>query len=155
MHIYYPIDLLCLQNLHVYVLRIDVLCWKGRHLQYLMFYIIAWFYICLHLSTWSVCHEAFASQNLVPSMITTRASKSEPKTFHRCPPYLPICGISLPLQVNFSCAIFKTFKIIKHGLSSCFSSWGSSLEFIMSHVKQDSSLSLQPDEYGICAHFNI
>ena len=30
-----------------------------------------------------------------------------------CPPYLPICGISPTLQVNFLCATFKTFKIIK------------------------------------------
>ena len=79
MQIYYPIDLLCLQNLHAYVLMIDVLCWQRRQSQYLMFYIIAWFYICLHLSTLSVCYEAFASQNPVLSMITTRACRPEPK----------------------------------------------------------------------------
>ena len=64
-------------------------------------------YICLHLSTLLVCYKPLLAKNPVLSMITTRASKPEPKTFHKCPPYLPICGISPPLQVNFSCATFK------------------------------------------------
>src|SRR4051794_33367697 len=34
------------------------------------------------------------------------------KFFHQRPPYLPICGISLPLLVICSCATFKTFKIL-------------------------------------------
>ena len=44
---------------------------------------------------------------------------------HLCPPYLPTCGISLPLQVKFSCAIFKTLKILLF-VPPFLSSWGSS-----------------------------
>ena len=49
----------------------------------------------------------------VLSMSSTRASNyQKPKVCQMCPPYLPICGISPPLQVNFSCATFKLFKIV-------------------------------------------
>ena len=41
---------------------------------------------------------------------------------HLCPPYLPTCGISLPLQVNLSCDTFKTFKIFLF-VSLFLSSW--------------------------------
>ena len=45
---------------------------------------------------------SLASQKPVLRGNTSHASKSQPKySCHLCPPYLPICGISPPLQVNF------------------------------------------------------
>lgn len=35
-----------------------------------------------------------------------------PKFCQMCPPYLPICGISPPLQVNCSCVTFKPSKLL-------------------------------------------
>ena len=52
-----------------------------------------------------------------------------------CPPYLPICGIFLPLQVFFSCATFKIFKILLF-VSLFLSSWGSSRELDITCDKQ-------------------
>ena len=76
--------------------------------------------------------QSFATLHPVLSMSSTRASNSQkPKFCQMCPPYLPISGISPPLQVNFSCATFKTFKIIKHVLCSYFSSRGSIKCFIV------------------------
>ena len=54
---------------------------------------------------------------------------------HVCPPYLPTCGISLPLQVKFSCAIFKTFKILLF-VPLFLSSWGSSRKLDITCDKQ-------------------
>jgi hypothetical protein len=41
-----------------------------------------------------------------------------------CPPYLPTCGISPPLQSKYLCATFKTFKNFSF-YDTVFSSWGS------------------------------
>ena len=53
--------------------------------------------------TCGACYlESFASQNICTKRNTACASKFlEPSFFHECPPYLPICGIYLPFQVNF------------------------------------------------------
>ena len=57
--------------------------------------------------------QSFASLHLVLSMSSTHASNSQkPKLCQMCPPYLPICGISPPLQVNFLCATFKPSKLL-------------------------------------------
>ena len=45
--------------------------------------------------------ESFAAKISVLSGNTACASKFlEPIFFHECPPYLPICGMYLPFQVN-------------------------------------------------------
>ena len=55
--------------------------------------------------------QSFASLHPILSMSSTPAYNSQkPNLCQMCPPYLPICGLSQPLQVNFSCATFKTFK---------------------------------------------
>ena len=54
---------------------------------------------------------------------------------HVCPPYLPTCGISLPLQVNFSCAIFKIFKILLF-VPLFLSPWGSSKKLVITCDRQ-------------------
>ena len=54
---------------------------------------------------------------------------------HLYPPYLPTCGISLPLQVNFSSAIFKIFKILLF-VPLFLSSWGSSKKFVITCDRQ-------------------
>ena len=97
---------------------------------------------------------SLASQKPVLRGNTSRASKTlNQNPCHLCPPYLPICGISPPLQVNCSCATFKTFKTTKHVLCSCFSSWGSSLKFIMSYVKKSSSPSFSQGVWDLCSSY--
>ena len=65
-------------------------------------------YICIEvILLWILQHVVLAFQNLLLAKIsvlsgnTACASKIlEPSFFHECPPYLPICGIYLPFQVN-------------------------------------------------------
>ena len=59
-------------------------------------------YIVMDPLTCGACFlESFASQNICTKRNTACASKFlEPSFFHECPPYLHICGIYLPFQVN-------------------------------------------------------
>ena len=65
-------------------------------------------YICIEVILLQILqHVVLAIQNPLLAKIsvlsgnTACASKSlEPSFFHECPPYLPICGIYLPFQVN-------------------------------------------------------
>ena len=65
-------------------------------------------YICIEvILLWILQHVVLAFYNLLLAKIfvvsgnTACASKFlEPSFFHECPPYLPICGIYLPFQVN-------------------------------------------------------
>ena len=59
-------------------------------------------YIVMDPLTCGACYlESFASQNICTNENTACASKFlEPSFFDKCPPYLPICGIYLPFQVN-------------------------------------------------------
>ena len=59
-------------------------------------------YIVIDPPTCGDCYlESFASLNICTKRNTDCASKFlEPSFFHECPPYLPICGIYLPFQVN-------------------------------------------------------
>ena len=57
--------------------------------------------------------QSFASLHPILSMSSTRAYNSQKtKVIPICTPYLPICGISPPLQVNCSCATFKPSKLL-------------------------------------------
>ena len=65
--------------------------------------------------------QSLASLHPVLSMSSTRASNSQkPKFFQMCPPYIPICGISPPLQVNFSCVTFKPLKLLIFQICTLF-----------------------------------
>ena len=132
MQINYPIDRLCLQDFQV-ICSYDWCVMLTRKTIAILHVLYHCMVIYLFASLNIMCLlQAFASLNPVLSMITTRASKPEPKTFHKCPPYLPICGISPPLQVNFSCATFKPSKLlILQICSSVLSSWGSHRWFII------------------------
>ena len=75
------------------------------------FMFIIWFF--LHRLALCVCLNNLSSPNSVLSGNAACASKTlSQNPCHLCPPYLPICGIFLPLQVNLSCATFKLFKIV-------------------------------------------
>ena len=57
--------------------------------------------------------QSFASLHPVLSMSSTRAFNSQkPKLCQMCPPYLPICGISPPLQVNLHVLPLKPSKLL-------------------------------------------
>ena len=66
-------------------------------------------YICIEVILLQILqHVVLTFQNLLLAKIsvlsgnTACASKIlEPSFFHECPPYLPICGIYVPFQVNF------------------------------------------------------
>ena len=60
--------------------------------------------------------QSFASLHLYWAGMLLVHPTPKSQTCHLCPPYLPICGISPPLQVNLSCATFKTFK----NITPCF-----------------------------------
>jgi hypothetical protein len=66
-------------------------------------WIASWYmHICLfHLCSYA-CYQALLAKNPHREDNTSRASKTKTKySCHSCPPYLPTCGISPPLQVNF------------------------------------------------------
>ena len=72
-----------------------------------------------------VASQSIASFHIVPSMSSTRASKSlKTKLFQRVH-YKFLCMVFQTIPSKFSCATFKTFKILLI-LWHCFSSWGSS-----------------------------
>ena len=57
--------------------------------------------------------QSLASLHPVLRMSSTRASNSQKtKVCQMCPPYLPICDISPPLQVNSLCASFEPLKLL-------------------------------------------
>ena len=59
-------------------------------------------YIVMNPPTCGACYlESFASQNICTKREYCLCIQFiEPSFFHECPPYLPICGIYLPFQVN-------------------------------------------------------
>ena len=59
-------------------------------------------YIVMDPLTCGACYlESFASQNICTKWEYCLCIQFlEPSFFHECPPYLPICGIYLPFQVN-------------------------------------------------------
>ena len=59
-------------------------------------------YIVLDPLTCGACYlESFARENICTKQEYCLCIQIfEPSFFHECPPYLPICGIYLPFQVN-------------------------------------------------------
>src|SRR3954454_4165304 len=95
--------------------------------------------------------SSLASQRPVLRGNTSHTSKLQAKySCHLCPPYLPICGISSPLQVNFRVLPLKSSNCFSL-CDDVFSSWRSKMLGLLSSIL----LGIQARELHLACQFNF
>ena len=97
-------------------------------------FIIDWFMIMAFIALLVGRSHCLLAFNCTEYKLYSCIQLPKTKVFQMCPPYLPICGISPPLQSKLLVCYLQTFKIIKLVLCCCFSSWGSIKCFIVSFL---------------------
>ena len=130
MQIYYPFN-----SLSCKPVSLVFLSYTCGHKEYCMIAHVIYLYLFVSLNSYA-CYVAFLALNSVLSGNAACAYKTlSQNPCHLCPPYLPIYGIFLQLQIIFSCATFKIFKILLF-VSLFLISWGSSRELVITCDKQ-------------------
>ena len=105
------------------------MCFQGRLHDCFLSHV----YLFVSLNSYA-CYPALLAKNLYWEGILLVHPNLEPKSMPFVSTITTYMWYFLPLQVNCSCATFKTFKTIKPVLCSCFSSWGSIGCFIISFM---------------------
>ena len=107
--------------------------------------------ICLfHLNSYA-CYLALLAKDLHWEEVLLVHPAFKPKySCHPCPPYLPICGISSPLQVNFHVLPLKPSNCFSL-CDNVFSSWRSKKLGLLSSIL----LGTQTCELHLACHFNF